>query len=477
MPYALPDNITPNDYICIPLLCPNDEQWRSVLFGHLYELGLWFNHERDSNQTAAAVARVWRDLVTTAILSIGNCTLAGIEDVQISADGILQKKVGGNWIIAGDVAAMLTGSISVSGSGEPSLIIAGDNIAITIPKIGEQSGLIIPGGIAAPTTNKFNSLCAATRAVTDYVIKATLDVWRAEQQRDAALLLGFEGGLFVIETLVGLYTLGLGSAWLEGLPFDELLALTTRADQYDYNALLNTLISQDTFDKVHKELYCIMSPLSSHVLTDPVITQWITNIKANATIGNFAGEEIYQVTLKLLSNNNGWDYLRTRYNAYYLNEDSSCVALFNCNDFDWEHTFDFTASDGGWVPKFGHNTYWQNGLGWKAVDYFRNDSQTWWERSVRIEYTHASTTMKFYRLVASDVIIGSGNPGLAMNTAGYDALVDGENIYEKSGLTEITTTDAVVVAVDTQKATQGLLVGQGWLSSMTVRGLGVDPYL
>lgn len=71
--YPLPDNLDPDDTICIPIRVPNDPQWLAVFWGHLHMLTRWFNHDRDEHKRARLVARRWFSVVEQARVEVNQC--------------------------------------------------------------------------------------------------------------------------------------------------------------------------------------------------------------------------------------------------------------------------------------------------------------------------------------------------------------------------------------------------------------------
>ena len=80
--YPLPDNVTPDDTICVSLRIPDDDKYRAAFMSALSDLGSWLSWEKSGSRgdrRASQAATLWKNLLD-AYLVIGDCESALGED-------------------------------------------------------------------------------------------------------------------------------------------------------------------------------------------------------------------------------------------------------------------------------------------------------------------------------------------------------------------------------------------------------------
>lgn len=62
----IPANIPLDRSACFTFQIPDDVEWIGMLFGAVYQLGVWDSYDRDDAHTAKDVADVWKDIIEKA---------------------------------------------------------------------------------------------------------------------------------------------------------------------------------------------------------------------------------------------------------------------------------------------------------------------------------------------------------------------------------------------------------------------------
>lgn len=95
MKFPLPQNIAPEESVCIQVMVPADTEWLAVFWGWFWTLCSARNHQDDPSHTAMVVAAAWREIYEQARAS--EC--GGDMDVRQNEETpcILEKQVGETW--------------------------------------------------------------------------------------------------------------------------------------------------------------------------------------------------------------------------------------------------------------------------------------------------------------------------------------------------------------------------------------------
>lgn len=60
--FPIPSELTP-DTFCLQIQCPNNDDWKHVLYGLLMQPAYWFNWQRDSEHSGKELAAYWNEIV------------------------------------------------------------------------------------------------------------------------------------------------------------------------------------------------------------------------------------------------------------------------------------------------------------------------------------------------------------------------------------------------------------------------------
>nr|CRY96564.1 hypothetical protein [uncultured prokaryote] len=144
--YLLPDNLVPDDMFCAKVFIPDEKEYRQAFLGAYFYLSKWVAWERDSDNSAAVAASVWREAVELTLDSWGD-GCGGIfgmdcEEIRACIDGL-------------DLSGLVqvTNNISCGGDSFISIPIVGGEPVITPPPIGDEPpspNIPLPDGVQIP---------------------------------------------------------------------------------------------------------------------------------------------------------------------------------------------------------------------------------------------------------------------------------------------------------------------------------------
>jgi hypothetical protein len=151
------------------------------------------------------------------------------------------------------------------------------------------------------------------------------------------------------------------------------------------------------------------------------------------------------------------------------------LSLEVCYDAGWQHTFDVTANQHGWTIRDAGS--WSDGTGF--VDGLVTYPPTF--RNVAVQYIN-STPFTLTRLAytanntpgvgAANVGIGRNSPGAYIATP---SIVSGSHQYDTGPINLSGTTNLYIDnIIGTGSSDPG---GSGVITSITVEGVGFDPFL
>ncbi len=441
MPYLLPAIIDPPSSVCIPIHVPNDRNHLAAFFGALRVLSIWDQWERDPANSGKLVADVWRDVIDQAISEIGECGLQIVSDVRIDENGVLEKLIDGEWLNAGDVAAMVSGSIQELPSGEaPTLVIAADDIEISLPASQQ-----IQKPAFNPQVEDFSErACAIAHGLMDWIeakYSDTIDAIEAGADMLSAfdlIFLSFPVVYVVVDQFFD--------------ALNEIVEATVN--------VARTWMTQEKADEMREKIYCLAINDGEFTADDWatfrawIITQYPTH-PARSAFSKFISSIRVDAILK---------------RASFASYGSGNCAGYPCGA-DWEHIWDFATSDYGITPEAGN---YVAGKGWEVEPYWRSDLEHW-ENDVRLRWDGLDvTTFTTYKMQMTEIDPQNLASVSFLGQSG-DVPTEGSFTYIRQGFSTDDDRVLAVLRVDAAEEVEDL-IGAGFVKNITIRGMGVDPF-
>lgn len=88
-PFPIPENKTP-ETCCLCIQMPQDETWKAVIAGLLFQPAEWFNWQRDEEKSGKELAQYWRKIYEQIDWSIMSCCCNDIPLSRFTTDGHYQ---------------------------------------------------------------------------------------------------------------------------------------------------------------------------------------------------------------------------------------------------------------------------------------------------------------------------------------------------------------------------------------------------
>jgi Collagen triple helix repeat (20 copies) len=394
MPWLTP-HTSPTTTTCRRLLVPNDPAYIAALTGAIVLLTYPENWEQVAGGiTPQQAADLFRIMFFDYWDNGEDCTVGGIEDVRIG-DGILQKKVGGVWIDVSTVDPFDVAAETLA-PGSPSTASFEDGIiTFGIPEgetgaqgIQGATGATGPQGIQGATGAQGiqgetgpQGIQGATGPQGDkgdipvYSIDPTPPPgYDATQNICASSFKTFDHflglynehmahirGLIVVETaifdivasFINTYTVGVSD--LVGLDTVISVVRTISLASLD-SAVAEANGTTFRMDAV-EDMYCAVKA-NGNLLTKTIFDEWCVNslnngvpiLTVGGTFANFM-KSVYT-----------YDVFVKWWKVYLHDTENDCELLGWCPD-EWEHVFDFTTGQNGFVADAGAGS-WSSGQGW-----------------------------------------------------------------------------------------------------------------
>lgn len=389
----IPATINPPGRRCITMMIPDDEEHVQIIAGFLYMLTRWYNWQRDEQNSALAVARVY-DEMFDAIDWGGSC-VAGVTDIRLNCeDRKLQMLINGVWEDIAPLSAfapnsyvsdiqLITDQYLVVNSmvdadldcdhvvqqdihdltdiigqpGAPGIQgeqgIQGIQGIEGLPGVPGQDGIGICDdcGTQIPevTANTDDAYCGIASNIVDYAdrfFNDTLETYESTVGNIAgvidALLTLFPGAGLVIGQIVDV---------LQEIALAEIQAMLAA-------------ITQDVLDDALCRLYCLIQ--ANNGWSSNLIDAWVTDIIANSG-SNVAYQ--YWATLAGSIGLNTWN-LRAFIGSQEPQADCQTCDCEEPTD-GWCYEWNFLTSDGGWTnwqPSGRGAAGWTNGSGWQQIN-------------------------------------------------------------------------------------------------------------
>jgi len=169
---------------------------------------------------------------------------------------------------------------------------------------------------------------------------------------------------------------------------------------------------------------------------------------------------------------------------------TALVTVCNNQPAQWTHTFDFRVSDGGFVLTPGYGEFlgqWTPGLGWQVKD-TAGIINGMYRRVLAISRSFPSTHITnlqctFTNTQGEDSLSSERSQYCLFNNAYYQwnrnmgAAVSGSNLVDTAPLDNPGTTQMEIgLQTDTDPSNEASFTGDGWITTITVQGLGTDPF-
>lgn len=87
--FPIPENLTP-ETCCLCIQMPQDETWKAVIAGLLFQPAEWFNWQRDEDKSGKELAQYWRKIYNEIDWSIMSCCCNDIPLSRFTSDGHYQ---------------------------------------------------------------------------------------------------------------------------------------------------------------------------------------------------------------------------------------------------------------------------------------------------------------------------------------------------------------------------------------------------
>jgi len=359
--YPLPEDNNPENHKCVLVKIPDDVNHQRAFWGHLHELSMWWNWDRDEahNGTLAAARwrEIWHESLELFIETEGACAevvpgcanmIYGIRTVDCVLE--VQWEEGGEWVEVGDFS--LCGAQGPEGEKGDT----GDTgpTGATGPQGEEGDSSGDPdgeGGVPDPTAGAgvTDLPCAVATGVADKAVDILLEALQQRQLDTIFAEVLLLAGAILISGPVGIVAALLGGAY----------GVWTVQDAEDAEQELD----QDWRTEAKCRLYCILGEDAS--ITRAVLDEWgeeMEDFSANA--GAKFAETLDGVAVSALRNEANLAALT----------DESCVGC----DCGWEHVIDFTLTDGDfYVVELGGYMpgVWQSGTGWVGTKAASNEDR------------------------------------------------------------------------------------------------------
>jgi hypothetical protein len=464
----LPDGDVPETLQCVNLYIPDGAVYKSQLLAALYQLTFWNNWQRDDTGKGAIVARAWSNAIRASI-ALEACQ-GGSETMIFRVDGCnFQTSIddGANWItqFSFDLEACpaLQGATGATGA-TGSTGSTGSTGAQGLPGIdgspGAKGDKGDPGtmtGYVPPDSGATND--NPTRCyMSQFVCAAIFGVYD-----DNITAINFAGNVpsavGVIGGIVGAVLTGVGAVVL--VVVGAMSALATLLLNAGAAAASAALDNSDR-DTVQQNLYCTLQTQGKIYIDQAVVTAWKA-LNYTAGAGVVAGADLLGGTIDCFS----IGALKQIGEIGALSTSNDCAAM-SCG---WCHTFDFTASDGGWIVRqnYKYGT-WVSGQGW-TMQYVSGSSY-----AVGIERTFTATY-----IASIEVVWHFVNPDGANYYGITTTPTHAQSAVNPSSSSTVTETFNVasasitkILIADSDNSAHG--TPGTHIASVTIRGTGTDPF-
>lgn len=256
-------------------------------------------------------------------------------------------------------------------------------------------------------------------------------------------------------------------------------------------------LAKDTCELTPEMIYdYFMGRLSGAITFDSIISTALNFIVAGTWAGTEIADAFFMSNLMMRANFGkffewvGFNSFDTSMRLGFLQPSSAWTLLCECDD-SWEHTFDFTANDGGWyatAPADGNvlGTYVAS-QGWSTTDdLFAQPNYYARAVSIRIDFDQTNITeleMTYNYQKGSWSATGTAmsintrltNVVTMSYTESSDVIDDGNG--ENNGVVGDVQADNARLLLDASRVQSQSYSGSALITSCTIRGTGTNPFI
>lgn len=325
----LPTEINPS-YFDVCLTIPDDDEYRQLLLGKLYELATWTNYDRNVDKTATLVAKVWLTTIQSLIES-DPCMTICIRYrnsttnpciVQVSCDD------GVTWNDAWDMCQDVTPPTPTQSYDDNGHLI------YTYPDGHSENADMHDPRFNSPTTQGqigTDAVCRAAENIRDQFKNA-----RNQIEQALSLAAGFFGLMAVISGIIVLFVTGFAALPL----LISLCGVILGLDSAVFHAQVSDAVLED-FKCI---VYC---ELKNNVPETPVTVSSANFDRIQQAIRDTWADVIPRTFFLVFTQATGPKGLQNM-SVAGANDGASCADCPSCADV-WCYEFDFTVSDQGFT--------------------------------------------------------------------------------------------------------------------------------
>lgn len=412
--FPLPDLTPVTDYTCVQLSIPDRDDYRLALASCLDMLTHWYSWERDSAQSGAATAAIWKEVINNIMWfnACGQDTRVPL--TRVNADGSLEVSYddGETWNAAPELDPRVTSIVAPPKS--------------------------YPGGTDIP--------CATAENIVQS-IQASLDAALSDIGAGASIVTLIAGIMAFAATVLSGGTLaplatGLASS-LINFGVSAIEAAFTSQVWIDFRCLVlanmpsGGLYDQSAVDDLYADIATEFTGIVVVILQSYVALYGPVGLTNAGRVGSGDGDE--------------------------------CGA---CDEF-WCYTWDFTVSNGGWTSATGYSSNYVAGQGWTWGD-VNNKDRVFIKNNWPTSGTYTSVEIEISAPMNGNVnyyyFCNNANIGCGRQT--FDNFSE-PLIYGRTGLNF--TTNIISLGFEQSSNSPGVPF-PGYIKRVTLRGTGVNPF-